>query len=227
VVWSWAWDSGTWNWTSPFPSYPWISSLGSSQVEDSWLWVSLTWGRIRIIRKVRKTQHQNPEFGHKPGEIKNKSAKKYIQGGETQKTIHFCNKLSFILSFLFPKRLHCCYIYVHCSYLYNSYNYSRTLCIWSWDLIKFPYFADTTERGVWGWKAPPKTGWRQGDFTDNSIDSGLLHRGMGHTEPLELSHGFPLRGYVRLGLLSWARAVLINVLESLGFEFLGQWDWAS
>jgi hypothetical protein len=36
---------------------------------------------IRIIPKVRKTQHQNPEFGHTQGEIpppKKKPAKKYI-----------------------------------------------------------------------------------------------------------------------------------------------------
>ncbi len=33
-------------------------------------------------------------------------------------------------------------------------------------LIKFPYLADTTERGVRGWKQAQ----RQGDFTDNSID---------------------------------------------------------
>jgi hypothetical protein len=32
----------------------------------------------RVIRKVRKTRHQNPEFGHTQGEIKRKPAKKYI-----------------------------------------------------------------------------------------------------------------------------------------------------
>jgi hypothetical protein len=38
---------------------------------------------IRDIRKVRKRQHQYPEFGHTQGEIKKKPAKKYIsiQGG--------------------------------------------------------------------------------------------------------------------------------------------------
>jgi len=53
-----------------------------------------------VIRKVRKREHQNPEFGHKQGEIQNKPAKKYIsiQGG------------SFTLYFFFPERLHCCYI---------------------------------------------------------------------------------------------------------------------
>jgi hypothetical protein len=34
-----------------------------------------------------------------------------------------------------------------------------------WDLLKCPYFADTTERGDRGWKEAQ----RQGYFTDNSI----------------------------------------------------------
>jgi hypothetical protein len=34
-----------------------------------------------------------------------------VEGDETQKTIDFGGKLSFILSFLFLERLHCCYIY--------------------------------------------------------------------------------------------------------------------
>jgi hypothetical protein len=34
---------------------------------------------IRVICKVRKTQHQNPEFGHRRDEIKKtRPAKKYI-----------------------------------------------------------------------------------------------------------------------------------------------------
>jgi hypothetical protein len=73
---------------------------------------------MRVIRKVRKTQPQNPEFGHTQGETQKTPTKKYIKismGGETQKTINFGGKLSFILSFLFPERLHCCYIYFHCS----------------------------------------------------------------------------------------------------------------
>jgi hypothetical protein len=38
---------------------------------------------MRFIRKARKTQHQNPEFGHTQGDILEKPAKKYIsiQGG--------------------------------------------------------------------------------------------------------------------------------------------------
>ncbi len=39
-----------------------------------------------------------------------------------RKTINFGGKLSFILYFLLPERLHCCYIYFHCSYLYNYYS---------------------------------------------------------------------------------------------------------
>ncbi len=34
---------------------------------------------------------------------------------EAQKTINFGGKLSFILSFLSPELVHCCYIYFHCS----------------------------------------------------------------------------------------------------------------
>ncbi len=36
---------------------------------------------IRVMYKVRKTQHQNPEFGHTQGEIQKKPAKK---GRKTQ-----------------------------------------------------------------------------------------------------------------------------------------------
>ncbi len=60
--------------------------------------------------------------------------KKYIgiQGGRwgrDSKTINFCGKFSFILSFLFLEHLQCCYIYFHYSYIYNYYNYCQTLCI--------------------------------------------------------------------------------------------------
>ncbi len=37
---------------------------------------------------------------------------------ETQETINFDVLLSFILSFIFLERLHCCYIDFHYSYLY-------------------------------------------------------------------------------------------------------------
>jgi len=54
----------------------------------------------RVIPNVRKTQHQNPEFGHTQGEIFKKPAKKYggiqgMVGSETQKPINFGGKLSF------------------------------------------------------------------------------------------------------------------------------------
>jgi hypothetical protein len=70
---------------------------------------------IRIICKVRKTLHQNLEFDHTQFEIQEKPARKYIsiqQGMKFHKTINFGGKLSFIISFLFLKHLHCCtYIY--------------------------------------------------------------------------------------------------------------------
>jgi hypothetical protein len=56
-----------------------------------------------------------------------------LRGGETQKTIKIDGFLSFTLSFFSPERLHCCYIYFHCSYLNRYYNSSRTLCIICWD----------------------------------------------------------------------------------------------
>jgi hypothetical protein len=93
---------------------------------------------------------------------------KEITRTQTSFSTNFSGKLSFILCFLFPERLHYCYIYFHCSYLYNYYNYSRTLCNMCWrfntqisysDLIKFPYFADTTKRGDKGWKKQRVTLW--------------------------------------------------------------------
>ncbi len=49
---------------------------------------------------ILKTQHQNPEFGHKPDEIKKNLQNNTLafNRGETQKTIRFCGKLSFILA---------------------------------------------------------------------------------------------------------------------------------
>ncbi len=75
---------------------------------------NLIQGYNRDIRKVRKRQHQYPEFGHTQGVIKKKPAKEYINIQQ---------------GFFFPERLHCCYIDFHCSYLYSYYNSSRTLCI--------------------------------------------------------------------------------------------------
>jgi hypothetical protein len=80
-----------------------------------------------------------------------------ITGTQSSFSTNFGGKLSFTLSFLFPERPHHCFIYFHCSYFFNYYNYSWTLCIkcWVssyWDLIKFHYFADPTGRGDRPWK---------------------------------------------------------------------------
>jgi hypothetical protein len=74
----------------------------------------------RVIRKVRKTQHHNPDCGHTQGKIFKKPAENnlYIsfQGGdETQKIISLGIRLSFTLSFFFREHLHRCYMYFHCS----------------------------------------------------------------------------------------------------------------
>jgi hypothetical protein len=70
----------------------------------------------------------------------------------------------------------------HCSYLYYSYcttvipvepcalnaeiqHFVLSCNISCWDLIKFPYFTDTTKRGVRGWKEAQ----RQGEFADISV----------------------------------------------------------
>jgi hypothetical protein len=61
-------------------------------------------------------------------------------------------------SFLFPERLHCCYIYFHCSY--NYYNnlepcaLNASFSISYPDLMKLPYFADLIQRGDGGEKRP-------------------------------------------------------------------------
>jgi len=102
-----------------------LSLLSSNKNSPKKKTVLRSMQNMRVIHKVRKTQHQNPEFGHTQGEIQKKTAQQYIsiQGGdETQKPINFGGKLSFILSFLFPERLHCCYTYFHCSELYNYHN---------------------------------------------------------------------------------------------------------
>jgi hypothetical protein len=71
----------------------------------------------------------------------------------------------------FLERLHCCYIDFHYSYLYNYYKFSQpcvlnaqiqhfvlSFSISYWDLIKFHYFADTSKRGVRGWKEAQRQG---------------------------------------------------------------------
>ncbi len=53
-------------------------------------------------------------------------------------------------SFHFPERLNCCYIYFHCSYLYNYYNYSPTI------LNKFSLLSK--RRYCSGWKEAQRQG---------------------------------------------------------------------
>jgi len=107
--------------------------------------------------------------------FKKKTAKKYISiqwGGETKKTINFDDSwVSPSLSFL-PERLHCYDIDFHCSYLYSYYiiplkpcalnaeiqRFVLSFSISYWDLIKFPYFTDSTKRGVRRWKEAQRQG---------------------------------------------------------------------
>jgi hypothetical protein len=71
-----------------------------------------------------------------------------------------------------PERLHCCYIYFHCSHQYNYYHYLES-CALNAEFQHFiprkpPSFADLSQRGDKGVKRGPKTGWRQDDFEENS-----------------------------------------------------------
>jgi hypothetical protein len=86
----------------------------------------------RVLRKVRPLGGENGQFRHNRAsnvELGMKILQKEITGTQTSFSTSSGGKLSFILCFLFPERLHCCYIYFHCSYLYNYYNYSPTLSI--------------------------------------------------------------------------------------------------
>jgi len=119
---------------------------------------------LELSVKLRKTQHQNPEFGHTRCEIflNKKTCKRVhyycsIQHGlKLQKTINFGGKLSFILSFHFPQRLPprvgCCYIYLHCFYseskslVISSVQISPLkLCTYDKMILAIYFF-----RGCWG-----------------------------------------------------------------------------
>ncbi len=85
---------------------------------------------------------------------------------QTSFSSNFGDKLSFILSFIFPQRLHC-YLYFHCSYLYNYYNYSRTYLVqqilsFSILIVRFNIISllcrHHSKREQGGVKAGPKTG---------------------------------------------------------------------
>jgi hypothetical protein len=68
----------------------------------------------RDIRKVKfwHNRASNTELGMK-------ILQNGIIGTQTSFSTNFGDKLSVILSFLFPERLQCCYKYFHCFYLYN------------------------------------------------------------------------------------------------------------
>jgi len=117
---------------------------------------SQSWRDNRVIRKVKKTQHQNPEFGHTQGEIKKKTLQKStlaLRGDATQKTINFGSKPSFILSFLFLERPHCCYIYFparNCLTIVISLEPCALNAEFQHFILRFIkmfFLADTIERG--------------------------------------------------------------------------------
>jgi hypothetical protein len=106
---------------------------------------------------------------------------KEITGTQTSFFTNFGGKLSFILCFMFPERLHCCYIYFHCSnncYNYsrtnNCYNYSRTLCIKYWvshfilRFNKISFLCGYQWKRGWGSKEEEIGGETEGDFIDKS-----------------------------------------------------------
>jgi hypothetical protein len=75
---------------------------------------------IRFICKVQRLGDENGQFGH--NRASNEILQNQITETQTSFSTNFAYKLSFILSFILPERLHCCYIYFQCSYLYNYYN---------------------------------------------------------------------------------------------------------
>jgi hypothetical protein len=97
-------------------------------------------------------------------------------GGETQKTINFDCSWVFTVSFFFSERLHWCYIIFTAPTCRAAiiplepcalngeiqHHFVLGFSISYWDLIKFPYFTDTTKRGIRGERRPKdrvKTGW--------------------------------------------------------------------
>jgi len=128
--------------------------------------------------KVRKTQHQNLEFGPKSGEIKNKPVKKYISiqvvkwrwgQGEFQNTTIFCGKLSFIvfwppLSFFLSASTAATYIFTAPSC--TTIIITLEPCALNAEFQQFiPRFNEISlvcshhsKRGI-GMKGGPKTGW--------------------------------------------------------------------
>jgi len=93
---------------------PYIIEISVKSGKDSTSTLSLVIHRVRFKRNLQKST-----LGFKGR-------------GETQETID--GFMSFTLSFFFfLSASHCYDIDFHCSYLYNYYNSSRTLCIKCWD----------------------------------------------------------------------------------------------
>jgi hypothetical protein len=88
-----------------------------------------------------------------------------VQQPSNSEMHHFLCRTEFHPSFLFPERLHSCYIYFHCSRMYNYYNYLDPCALNAEfqhlipkSLIKLPYFADLTQTGDRGWKEAQRQG---------------------------------------------------------------------
>jgi hypothetical protein len=140
----------------------------------------------RVIRKVGKTQHQNPEFSHTQGEIlKKKPAEKYIsiqRGMELRKSsILVLNWVSSCLSFFLSASTAATYIFSApnctttiislepCALHAEHRHFILSCSISYWDLSECLYFADTTERGDRGWKEAQRQGEERVTLRINSI----------------------------------------------------------
>ncbi len=91
---------------------------------------------IRIICKVTWLGGENGQFQHnRPSNVYlgTKILQNEITRTQTSLFIKFGGKLSFILSFLFPERLHCCYIYFHYSFpvFFFQANWGK-ISPWGW-----------------------------------------------------------------------------------------------
>ncbi len=118
----------------------------------------------RVIGKIRKTQHQNPDFGHTQGEIRKKPAKKYIsiQGGMKLRkpSIFVVNCVPSHLSFFRSASTAATYIFSapNCTTTIISLEPCALNGEFSISYLKYLYFADTNERGDRGWKEAQRQG---------------------------------------------------------------------
>jgi len=115
----------------------------------------------RVNGKVGRLGHKNGQFRHNRAsntELGMKILQNKILGTQISFSTNFGGKLSSILSFLFSERLHCCFLYNYCKYSRTCALKMMSFSISYWDLIQFPYFADTIERGDSGWKQAQREG---------------------------------------------------------------------